>query len=586
MRDKAMKIRTRKRDRKVAAAVMALGAFAAYNTSSARAEDTQEEIRLLKHRLKQLEQRVSEQAKETKKVKQATAQPAPPPSEPGYGVPITVGVPPQPLPGGLTGIETAERGLPVVGPSTLLFKGVSITPGGYLALDSLTRSRFIGTDITTPFGNIPYDNVPSSHSSEFRFSGRPSRFSLLVQGDVDPYTHLAGYGEADFEGDAQTGNSNESNSYNPRLRHAYLTADQDIYGVHLLAGQTWSLATMNTKGILPRQEDIPLTIDIQYVAGFVWTRQPQLRIVKDFDKNLWFALSLENPTTTTGGTAPTLPDGGAIVTGVNANVPAPTFPQTGVVGSSLFNNVNAINFTTMPDIIGKVAWEPTIFDRTIHMEAFGIFRQFSDRTIYPIGTAAFPYGTPFQNQNTYATGDGVGGSILLPVLPKVVDLQFSGLTGRGIGRYGSSQLPDVTFNSNGSLAPLTQTMLLAGAVWHAFPELDIYAYAGEEYQNAHWNFNFASPFAANGYGNPDFVNIGCNTEFYGTGTGLTACAGNTQLVREGTIGFWDNIYKGPFGRLAGGLQYAYVQKYSFNGIGGVAKANENEFFTSLRYYPF
>ncbi|HXW70892.1 MAG TPA: hypothetical protein VEK34_05570 [Methylocella sp.] len=129
-------------------------------------------------------------------------------------------------------------------------------------------------------------------------------------------------------------------------------------------------------------------------------------------------------------------------------------------------------------------------------------------------------------------------------------------------------------------------MLLAGAVWHAFPELDIYAYAGEEYQNPHWNFNFASPFAANGLGNPDFVNIGCNTEFYGTGTGLTGCANSTQLVREGTIGFWDNIYKGPFGRLAGGLQYAYVQRYSFNGIGGIAKANDNEFLTSLRYYPF
>jgi hypothetical protein len=36
------------------------------------------------------------------------------------------------------------------------------------------------------------------------------------------------------------------------------------------------------------------------------------------------------------------------------------------------------------------------------------------------------------------------------------------MTGRGIGRYGASQLPDVTFNSDGSLAPIQETMLLAG----------------------------------------------------------------------------------------------------------------------------
>jgi hypothetical protein len=31
----------------------------------------------------------------------------------------------------------------------------------------------------------------------------------------------------------------------------------------------------------PRQEDIPLSIDAQYVPGFVSARQPQLRLVKD-----------------------------------------------------------------------------------------------------------------------------------------------------------------------------------------------------------------------------------------------------------------------------------------------------------------
>jgi hypothetical protein len=351
---------------------------------------------------------------------------------------------------------------------------------------------------------------------------------------------------------------------------------------------------MNTKGIVPRQEDIPLTIDSQYVPGFVWQRTPQIRLVKDIAENAWFALSAESPATTFG-TAPgagTFFDGATIVDTVAAAGTA--FPQTTVLGGSLFNSANAISLTQMPDIIGKVAWEPTILDRTIHMEAFGIFRQFTDRVIYPVATAAaapypaFPFGTGLQNHNNTSTGEGVGGSILIPIVPKVFDVQFSGLTGRGIGRYGSGQLPDVTFNTDGSLAPIQETMLLVGGVWHAFPELDIYGYAGEEFQGSHYSFaiNNAHTVTPIGWGNPLYVNTGCNVEFFGTGAGTTACIGNTSLVRQATVGFWDNIYKGPFGRLTGGLQYSFTQKYAFAGIGGSPERNENTFLTSLRYYPF
>ena len=281
-----MKIRLKKRDKKGAVAAMALGAITVCQPFSAYADDTASEIRLLKERLKQLEQRVAEQGRREKqtqeKLRQAAAQPAPAPGPgPGpapYLYPVGIGVPPQPGPGGLTGTETAVRGLPTLGPSTIYYKGITITPGGFLALESVTRNPFIGADIgSPPYTNIPFDFVPSSHSTEFRFSARQSRASLLAQGDVDPATHLSGYGEMDFLGAAGTANSNESNSYNLRIRHLYLTADNDDFGAHLLAGQEWSLATMNTKGITPRQEDIPLTIDAQYVPGFVWTRQPQIR---------------------------------------------------------------------------------------------------------------------------------------------------------------------------------------------------------------------------------------------------------------------------------------------------------------------
>ena len=93
-----------------------------------------------------------------------------------------------------------------------------------------------------------------------------------------------------------------------------------------------------------------------------------------------------------------------------------------------------------------------------------------------------------------------------------------------------------------------------------------------------------------GWGNPFFINTGCNIEDLGgaagAGGGGFACTGNASLVRQATVGFWDNIYKGPFGRLAGGLQYSFTQKYDFGGIWRVAGADENMFLTSLRYYPF
>lgn len=112
---------------------------------------------------------------------------------------------------------------------------------------------------------------------------------------VDVGEYLAGYGEFDFLGGAQTANSNESilqSAYPPPLRSTRMIS------THLLGGQTWSLLTMNTKGIIPRKEDIPLPIDAQYVPGFAWARQPQSRVIKDFNKTLWFGVSVENPQTT------------------------------------------------------------------------------------------------------------------------------------------------------------------------------------------------------------------------------------------------------------------------------------------------
>jgi hypothetical protein len=589
MKFKGNKLRDKRRQKPVIVAV-ALGALMSFQAGAARADDTATEIRLLKERLRQLEQRVAEQARKEKEtqaqIRHVAAQPGPAPAPAPYAYPIGIGLPTQPEYANALVERLAKiKGYPYVGSSSLYLGGMSITPGGFLELGSVTRDHFIGADMATPFGNIPFANVPSSHSAEFRFSARRSRLSFLTLGDVNPATHLSGFGEFDFLGAAQTANSNESNSYNPRIRQLYMTVDNDDFGAHLLAGQSWTLATMNVVGIVPRTENTPLVIDDQYAPGFVWARQPQIRVTKDFDQTLWFALSAENPATTFGGVTPGLPNGGTIVDTLAAS--GALFPQTSIVGGSLFNTANALSLNQMPDIIGKAAWDPSIGDRTIHMEVLGIFRQFNDRIIFPIGAGTVnPFGSPVPNHNDQTAGYGVGGSILVPIIPKVLEARFSGLTGRGLGRYGASQLPDVTFNSDGSLNPIPETILLAGLTWHALPGLDFYTYAGEEDQNASFGSSVVKGSAPFGWGNPAFVNTGCDIEDLDGGTGASTCTGNTKLVRQITGGFWDDIYKGPFGRLAGGLQYSFTQKFGFAGVGGTPERNENIFFTSLRYYPF
>ena len=104
----------------------------------------------------------------------------------------------------------------------------------------------------------------------------------------------------------QTANLNESDSFNLRTRVIYATADWAPNNLHVQAGDSWSLVTMNTKGITPRNELLPPTIDTQYNVGFVWARQPQVRVTEDFlNHTLWAAVSLEQPQTTFGGSAPT-----------------------------------------------------------------------------------------------------------------------------------------------------------------------------------------------------------------------------------------------------------------------------------------
>jgi hypothetical protein len=444
------------------------------------------------------------------------------------------------------------------------FKGVTVTLGGFLAAESVYRSREEFADIGSSYSAIPFGNSPLAHADEFRMTARQSRISGLVQGDVDPVTHLAMYGEFDFLGAAASANSNESNSYQPRIRALYGTVDWDDPGIEFLFGQNWSLVTLTANGMSPRSELPPPSIDAQYVPGFDWTRQPQLRIVKNFGDEVWLGLSAENPQTTFGGVVPSVP-------GLFYNSGSGFNGGTGTAGAE-FNPGITLSLNHAPDIVGKIAVEPGMFDHTVHLEAFGIYRDFYDR-----------YGT-LTNLTDVSThdvsGGGFGAAALIKLLPGVFDIQADGMFGSGIGRYGSGQLPDVTFKPTGEIAPLTENLEMVGGTWHSTPDLDIYVFAGREHDDSKSYYVGTTPY---GYGNPLYVNIGCFSLFAAT---TAKCTGNTQEIDQITAGLWDYAYAGDYGKLRIGLQYSYTERKAFEGAGGRPTTDDNMIFTSFRYYPF
>jgi len=436
---------------------------------------------------------------------------------------------------------------------TLKMMGVNVKLGGFLAAEGVYRARNENSDISSKFQSIPLPNQTGYYQDETRFSARQSRFSILAQGDYSPTIHLAGFYEMDFLGAASTANSQESNSYNPRIRHLYSTIDWDNFGLHLLGGQTWSLVTMNNHGITPRQEDIPLTIDAQYVPGFSWARQPQLRLVKDWNKTFWLAVSIESPQTV-AATAPN-------TVGTNSSL-----NQSG--GGSL-TNVN-VSANTYPDLIIKASYDPSWG----HFEVFDLTRTFKS-------TLQDANGNVNGNETTTTA---IGGGVILPLISKQLNLQVSGMYGEGIGRYGSGQLPDVAQYANGDITPIREIQLLAGVNWTPTSSLTVYGYYG--WENAERR-DLASGGKAYGYGS-DLDDV--QMDLPGTTIGK-AFNGQINSIDQFTIGAWYKFFQGRLGNMQAGLQYSYTKNTYFSGnnySGTVAtngpQANDSMVLSSLRFY--
>jgi hypothetical protein len=533
--------------------------------------------------------------------------------------------------------QATEKKAEETGPSSIRYKGVTITPGGFIEAATVTRTRANSADINTSFTNIPFPGNSLSKVAETNFTARQSRATVLFESKIGE-AKLTGYYEGDFLNAGVTSNNRQSNSYPFRQRQVWGQVMFDN-GWQFTGGQMWTLATEDRKGINNRQENLPMMVDPQYVVGFTWARQYGFRVVKDFGGKFAVGLSVEGPQATLGGrgftTLTSTTALGAVTTTQNFFINAP-----GQAGG-LLNSFDATGYTVnkAPDILVKVAADPGFG----HYEVFGILSTFRNR-IFPCAVA----GTNAANVPAPATptvvtcpvtglaarsaagafddtrvGGGLGASAMFSLFNKKVDLGAKAVAGDGIGRYGSSQLADETFRPDGTASLIRTAHALGRLEFHPSPKLDVYLYGGSEYA---WRAAYAGyttigitatpaipasagspaiPATTNttisttgigGYGNPAANNSGCSTEGLPSGsftpsTGGT-CAGDIRIITEGTLGFWHKFYSGPKGGMRWGVAYSYITKSGWSGSGGLPagtpgispKAVDNMIWTAFRYY--
>ncbi|MGE6648066.1 DcaP family trimeric outer membrane transporter [Shewanella colwelliana] len=120
--------------------------------------------------------------------------------------------------------------------------------------------------------------TPGNGEQVVDFQARESRFNFKTSTDVGGHK-LSGFIELDFMTHAD-GNERVSNSYSPRIRHAFVSFD------NWTVGQTWS--TFQNPGALPENLDF-----VGAAEGTPFVRQTQVRYT-----NGGFQFAIENPETT------------------------------------------------------------------------------------------------------------------------------------------------------------------------------------------------------------------------------------------------------------------------------------------------
>ena len=427
-------------------------------------------------------------------------------------------------------------------PPYLRFGNVCITPVGFVDATFVWRDKNGASGIGSNFGSIPYNNVVNGKLSEDRFSIQNSRLGLRVDGDWKG-THFIGYNEFDFLGSSGAANLNTTNgAVVPRLRLYWVDARKGPW--EFLAGQSWSMLTPNRVGISPLPGDLfySQVMDVNYMAGLTWTRQPGFRVLFHAGDKVTFGLSAEEPDQYMGGSG-----GGSAVVLPSA--------FTALSGTQLDNN----NFTNpyagpqlTPDFIGKIAIDPS---SRFHAEVAGIVSTF--KTVNPTGLSNPIYNT--------TEGGGVQVGLNGEIFPgfRLISTNF---WSDGEGRYLFGQAPDVVVNSNGSLSPLHSGGTVDGFEARAGKIL-LFAYYGGIY--------IAKDVVIDTTGKTPAL----------AGYGYTGSSNSqNKAIQEITFGFNQTMWANPrYGAINLIGQYEYLTRNPWYIGTGPDQTHDNTIYFDIRY---
>ncbi|GAB4346566.1 MAG: hypothetical protein Kow006_05250 [Gammaproteobacteria bacterium] len=255
----------------------------------------------------------------------------------------------------------------------------NIDVGGYAKLDIIWNSISAGNssqaNIEYVPSSIPLDPQDSGEEGQVVFNGRESRIWIKTSTPTDEEelkTHL------EFDFDTNEGNQLVSNSHGARIRHAYATYN------NMLFGRTWSLFMA-----LP---SLPDTNDFGGPTGDIFVRQAQLQFTWPMAGNHSWQLGIENPE---------------------------TFNRQGIAGCS--SGGLSCDDDQLPDVIVRY--------NAPHWSVAGLFRSFNveeaavDDSDSGVGLQ-FAGNLPFGNGNRFQwqlnAGSGIGRYMSLATHPDVV----------------------------------------------------------------------------------------------------------------------------------------------------------------------
>jgi hypothetical protein len=447
--------------------------------------------------------------------------------------------------------------------------------GGFLDATAFFRTTNVGSGIGTSFGGIPFSNAVAGRLTETRFTAQNSRLTFMFQTPVGDSTNIKAYVESDFLGFQPSNGFETSNSDSFRLRLYWAQLTHGKF--EFLAGQTWSFLVPNRQALSPMPSDLFYTqvMDTNYQVGLPWTRALEFRFIYHPSKEWAMGVALENPQQYIGN---------AVVLPPTPAGPAPTgTTATSNYTNQVDNGANVLPATSggtgtpnlFPDVIAKIAYDPVVNGKHMHVEVSGVMSQFKLFTPKTSLTPAF-----------HETATGGGGSVNFNLeVVKNLHLILNSFFGDGTGRYIFGLGPSLIVKPDGSPGLVHDYSGLGGFEWQPNSKFLLYAYYGGAYFQRNSGIQcFVQPVV------PPATTAACNltpssTPFYvGFGYPSSSSSAN-KSIQEPTIGYVQTLWRNPrYGALQVITQYSYVTRAPwFVAVNAPKNAHLSMVYADIRY---